>query len=329
MSTGPQWDPASVRVYAIDLVERFRGITCREGVVFQGPAGWGDFCPFPEYDDDECLPWLAAAVEAAVHGWPDPVRDSVAINVTVPAVGPERAYAIVADSGCHTAKVKVAEPGGSLAADEARVAAVRSALGPSGAIRVDANGAWDVESAVAAIRRLDRAAGGLEYVEQPCAQLLQLAKVRRRVDLPIAVDESIRRAGDPLALALAEAADIAVIKCSPLGGVRRAMAVAEIAGLPVVVSSALESGVGLAAEIALAGALPQLAGACGLGTRALLSGDIVDDLANGPGRGLVTVAPPGGCAPSAQLLDRWEQPDPQRRRWWLDRLARVAGTDRG
>ncbi len=248
----------SPAVYAIPLTTRFRGITVREGLLLEGPAGWGEFCPFPEYDDVEARPWLAAAREAAELGWPEPVRDRVPVNCIVPAVGPDHAQRIVRASGCRTAKVKVADEPGSLPADLERVAAVRDALGPGGAVRVDANARWSVDEAVAAIRALDRAAGGLQYVEQPCAELAELAAVRRRVSVPIAADESIRRAEDPLAVAVAGAADVAVLKCAPLGGVRRALAVAQACGLPCVVSSALQTSVGLAAEVALAGALPEL-----------------------------------------------------------------------
>jgi len=265
--------------YAIPLAERFRGISVREGVLLRGPAGWGDFCPFTEYGDDEARPWLATAVEAATEGWPAPVRDRVAVNAIVPAVPPERARELVAASGCRTAKVKVAEHPASLAEDEARVEAVRDALGPGGAVRVDANGAWDVDTAVDRLRALDRAAGGLEYAEQPCATIEELAAVRRRVDVPIAADESIRRAEDPMRVAVAGAADVAVLKCTPLGGVRRSLAVAQAvaaaAGLPVVVSSALETSVGIAAGLALAGALPSLPYACGLATVQLLTADVV------------------------------------------------------
>jgi O-succinylbenzoate synthase len=200
-----------VLVYAIGLTTRFRRITVREGMLVEGPAGWGEFCPFTEYDDAECVPWLAAAVEAAREGWPPPVRDRVPVNAIVPAVPPEDAYALVRASGCGTAKVKVADAPGALAADVERVAAVRDALGPGGAVRVDANAAWEVDEAVTAIRALDRAAGGLEYVEQPCPTVAELAAVRRRVDVRIAADESIRRAEDPLRVAVAEAADVAVL----------------------------------------------------------------------------------------------------------------------
>jgi O-succinylbenzoate synthase len=191
-------------------------------------------------------------------------------------IGPEQAHSLVAASGCTTAKVKVADPGMPLADDCDRVAAVRDALGPGGRIRVDANAAWAPDEAVVAIRALERAAGGLEYVEQPCRTLDELARVRRRVSVPIAADESIRRAEDPLRVAVAGAADIAVIKVAPLGGVRRALAVAEACGLPCVVSSAVETSVGLAAGLALAGALPELEHACGLGTVSLLTSDVVD-----------------------------------------------------
>ena len=255
---------------------RFRGIDVREGMLLRGDAGWGEFSPFWGYDARECAPWLAAAREAAEAGWPAPVRASVPVNVTVPAVGPERAAAIVrASAGCRTAKVKVAEPGQTEAEDLARVEAVRDALGPGGRVRVDANGAWDLDTAVRMVRLLDRV--GLEYVEQPCRSVEDLAAVRRRVSVPVAADESIRRAADPLRVALLEAADIAVLKVQPLGGVRACLRIAERIGLPVVVSSALETSVGIAAGVALAAALPELPYACGLATLQLLDGDVTTD----------------------------------------------------
>ena len=317
----PDLDPAELHVYAVPMVERFRGITVREGVLLAGPAGWGEFCPFAEYDDEIAVPWLATALEAAWLGWPPPLRAWVEVNATVPAVGPERAAAIVRLSRARTAKVKVADAGGSLAADADRVAAVRNALGPAGKVRVDANAAWDVDTAVHALAVLDAAAGGLQYAEQPCATVPELARVRERTHVPIAADESIRRAEDPLAVAVAGAADVAVVKCAPLGGVRRALTVAAAveaaAGMPVVVSSALETGVGLAAELALAGALPRLELACGLGTLALLAGDVTAGTVPGPpGTLLVPARPP---APDPQLLERYALRDPDRVRWWRER----------
>jgi O-succinylbenzoate synthase len=317
-------DPADLRVFALPMVERFRGITVREGVLLRGPAGWGEFCPFAEYDDAVAADWLATAVEAATVGWPQPLRDRVPVNVTVPVVDPQRAFHLVAVSGCWTAKVKVADGPGSQAGDEARVAAVREALGPAGAIRVDANGAWDVDTAVVAINALDAAAGGLQYVEQPCRTIAELAQVRRRVGVPIAADESIRRAQDPLTVAVAGAADIAVIKCTPLGGVRRSLEVAAAAGLRTVVSSALETSVGLAAQLALAGALPELELACGLGTGALLRGDVVADAERLlPVDGALPV-PRRAPDPDPDRCRASVPADPGRRAWWLDRLARSA-----
>jgi len=307
-------------VYSVPMRMRFRGIDVREGVLLEGDAGWGEFCPFVEYDDRVAAAWLATALEASTTGWPAPVRDFVPVNCTVPAVDPERAREIAATSGCTTAKVKVADHPGSLGEDAERLAAVRDGLGAEGFVRCDANGLWQVDEAVTAIRELDRAAGGLQYVEQPCRTIEELAAVRKRVDVPIAADESIRQAEDPLRVAVAEAADIAVLKCAPLGGVRRALEVAEAAGLPCVVSSALETSVGLAAELALAGALPQLDYACGLGTIELLAGDIVAD-SFVPVDGMLPV-PRRPPAPDAALLERFAADD-ARAEWWRERLVRA------
>src|SRR5215470_10194923 len=265
---------AGLRAFAIPMPVRFRGITVREGALIAGPAGWGEFSPFAEYGPRACARWLACALEAACSGWPEPVRDRVAVNVTVPAVSPRRAREIVAGSGCRTAKVKVAEAGQSDADDIARVEAVRDAIGPAGRVRVDANGAWTVGQAERMLAAL--APFGLEYAEQPCATLGELAELRRRTGVPVAADESIRRAEDPLAVRVAGAADIVVLKAQPLGGVRAALRVAAECGLPVVVSSAVESSVGLAAGVALAAALPRLEYDCGLGTTQLLTGDVTD-----------------------------------------------------
>jgi len=316
-------DIHGARVYAIPLTTRFRGITIREGMLVEGPAGWGEFCPFREYDDREAAGWLATVVEAATVGWPEPIRDRIPINCTVAAVSPHRAHEIVSGSGCGTAKVKVADHPDSLGDDLARVEAVRDALGPHGHIRVDANGLWDTDTAVAVIPQFDKAAGGLEYVEQPCRTIEELATVRRKVTVRIAADESIRRAEDPLRVAVAGAADVAVIKCTPLGGVRRSLQVAEAAGLPCVVSSALETSVGLAAQLALAGALPELDFACGLGTLSLLQGDVVPDSESlRPVSGYLPV-PRSSPIPDPALLDSYELTDHKQVAWWRARLRRV------
>jgi o-succinylbenzoate synthase len=303
---------ATLRAFAIPMRTKFRGITVRRGALIQGPAGWGEFSPFAEYGPAESARWLASAIESATVPWPAPVRESVPVNVTVPAVGPERAYEIVAASGCRTAKVKVAESGQREAEDIERVAAVRDALdaaGPGGRIRVDANGGWSVDVAARLLRLLARY--GLEYAEQPCASLDELARLRRLVDIPIAADESIRKAEDPLTVRAAGAADIVMVKVQPLGGVRAALRVAEACGLPVVVSSAVDTSVGLAAGVALAAALPALPYACGLATMSLLSGDVT----------AVPLAEVGGELPvrrpsvEAGALAQWEtDPEPWRQR---------------
>src|SRR3954462_992012 len=293
---------------------RFRGTAGRGGVLVRGPAGWGEFSPFWDYDVAESRRWYAAALESAVEGWPEPVRTSVPVNVTVPAVDAERAHAIVAASGCRTAKVTVAEPGQSAADDLARVEAVRDALGPAGAIRVDANAAWDVDTAVTRIRELDRV--GLEYVEQPCATLEELVALRRRSDVRIAGDEVVRRSADPLRVDLRDACDVVVLKAQPLGGVRAALKVAEAHGLPCVVSSALESSVGIAAGVALAAALPELPFACGLATVALFT----DDVTSSP------LLPVDGALPVTRVQpDRIEAvaADPDTDARWRARLGAV------
>ena len=308
-------------VWRVPLRTRFRGLDARDGVLVHGDAGWGEFGPFWEYDDDEALRWWRAAREAADEGWPAPLRDTVPVNVTVPAVGPEAAFALVlASGGCRTAKVKVAEPGQSPGDDEARVEAVRAALGPGGAIRVDANAAWDVEVAVARLAALDRAAGGLQYAEQPVPGVEDLAALRRRTHVPLAADEAVRRSDDPLAVARRHAADVVVLKVAPLGGVRACLELAEQLALPVVVSSALESSVGLAAGLALAAALPELPYACGLGTAALLASDLVAEPLL-PVDGAIRVRRP---EPDPALVAAAAAGD-ELREAWLARLGRVSG----
>jgi O-succinylbenzoate synthase len=308
-----------LRVFSIPLRTRFRGITEREGVLVEGTTGWGEFSPFLEYDAPTSAPWLACAREAADVGWPAPVRWSIPVNVTVPACSPEQARQIViASAGCRTAKVKVAESGQEPGEDEARLEAVRDALGADGLVRIDVNGGWSVDEAVGRIPVLERAAGGLEYVEQPVASVEDLALVRRRVAVPIAADESIRRAADPYRVRDLEAADIAVLKVQPLGGVRACLRIAEDIGLPVVVSSAVESSVGIAAGVALAAALPELPYACGLATVQLLTDDVVAD----------PLLPVDGALPVRRPtvdLVRLQQlaPSPEREEHWRRRMAEV------
>jgi O-succinylbenzoate synthase len=301
-----------VHVVALPMRVPFRGVTTREAVLLKGSRGWGEFAPFLEYDDEEAARWLAAALEAADGSWPDPVRQAVPVNATVPAVPAGEVAAVLARfPGCTTAKVKVAQAGQSLRDDVERVAATRE-LVPN--VRVDANAAWSVDDAVTALRSL----GELEYCEQPCATVAELAEVRRRVDVRIAADESVRKATDPLLVARAGAADVVVLKVAPLGGVRSALRIAEECGLPVVVSSALDTSVGIRAGVALAAALPELPFACGLATTSLMAADVVVDTLDGHGGSI----PVRDVEPSYELLERHAASE-DRQLWWRERLARV------
>ncbi|WP_026546400.1 o-succinylbenzoate synthase [Paenarthrobacter nicotinovorans] len=311
----------SAHVVSLPMRVKFRGIMERETLILRGPLGWGEFCPFPEYDDDESSRWLAAALEAGWIGFPTPLRDSIPVNATVPAVPAERVPEILARFGrVDAVKIKVAERGQSLGDDLGRVRAVREAL-PKAAIRVDANGGWDVGQAAEALGKLS--ALGLEYAEQPVPTIEGLAEVRRRLSdagtpVLIAADESVRKEEDPLRVARAGAADLIVVKVAPLGGVRRALEIVEQAGLPAVVSSALDTSVGIRAGLALAAALPTLPYACGLGTVSLFTSDItLDPLVADDGAIHVREADadPG-------LLEQYAA-SAERREWWLERLGRV------
>lgn len=305
----------SARVVALPMHTRFRGVDVREAVLFEGPQGWAEFSPFVEYGDDEAAVWLSAAIGYAWNEQPAPVRTSIGVNATVPAVPAADVDAVLQRfSGCRTVKVKVAERGQLLADDVARVRAVREALGPEGRIRVDANGAWNVDEAERAVHALNEF--DLEYVEQPCAAVDDLAELRRRVKylgIPIAADESVRKASDPLAVARARAADLLVIKAQPLGGITHALQLVVAAGLPVVVSSALDTAVGLGQGAALAAALPELDYDCGLGTSSLFRDDVAEFR---PVDGAIRVE---RVVPDAAALRRLDAPV-ERQEWWLDRL---------
>ncbi|HEY6741576.1 MAG TPA: o-succinylbenzoate synthase [Lapillicoccus sp.] len=309
-----------MRVVTLPLHLRFRGVEHREVVLLEGPVGWGEFGPFLEYDTAESSPWLAAAVEAAWEGWPTARRDRIPVNATIPAVAPDAVAGVLARyDGCATIKVKVAEPGQSLADDVDRVAATRDAAGRGAKIRVDANGAWDVDEAVRRLTAL--AVYDLEYAEQPCPTVEDLAALRKRlarnrIDVKVAADESIRKAEDPVRVAREGAADVVVVKVPPLGGVRRALEIAADCGLPTVVSSALDSSVGMAAGVALAAALPELPYACGLGTVELLAADVAHD----------RLVPSGGSVPVGPVRADDDLVDaaaaaPDRVAWWRERVA--------
>ena len=309
----------STRVVALPLRTRFRGITVREAVLFEGPLGWTEFSPFLEYEDAEAASWLHAAIDFGWRAAPAPLRDSIPVNATVPAVPAAEIRSVLARyPGARTAKVKVAEPGQTLADDIARVRAVREFLGPEGRIRVDANARWNVDEAEHAIHAL--APFDLEYVEQPCATIEELVEIRRRtkyMDVPIAADESVRKAEDPLAVAKAGAADLLVIKAQPLGGIHSALRIVAAAGLPVVVSSAIDTSVGIAMGAHLASAVPDLQFDCGLGTAAMFVDDVCDEPLL-PRDGSIPVRRPDV---SRSKLDALAAPR-ERTAWWLERIRR-------
>ena len=308
---------ATARVLALPLHTRFRGVDVREVLLFEGPQGWAEFSPFVEYDDAEASTWLAAAIDFAWTEQPAPLRDRIPVNATVPAVDADAVAGVLARyDGCRTAKVKVGERGQRLADDVARVRAVREVMGPDGRIRIDANAAWNVDEAEHAVHAL--AEFDLEYVEQPCESVAELAELRRRVKymgIPVAADESVRKAADPLAVAAAGAADLLVIKAQPLGGIHRALSIVAESALPAVVSSALDSAIGLSQGAALAAALPELDYDCGLGTASLFVDDVSDAR---PVGGSISVE---RVTPDAAALDRLSA-DTERRNWWLARLER-------
>ena len=317
---------ARARIVAIPTRTRFRGVSVREAVLLRGDERWTEFSPFPEYADNEAAVWLRAALE---YGWSapadlPPVRtDHVAVNATLPAVGVEEIPALLARfRGCTTVKIKVAERGQTLTDDIARVRRTRELMGDEALIRVDANGGWSVDEALVALPAL--AEFGLDYAEQPCASLDDLALVRTRVQdaglgVRIAADESVRKAADPLAVARAGAADLLVVKAQPLGGIVRASEVIREAGLPVVISSALDTSVGISMGARLAASLPEgvLDGACGLATVELLDGDVTESSLV-PENGQIPV---GDVDVSDTLLDTYRAV-PDREAWWLDRLRR-------
>jgi o-succinylbenzoate synthase len=295
------------------------GATVHEGILVEGPQGWGEFSPPPGCPDHLLGRWLTAATEAGTVGWPDALRGRVPVAVSVPALNPAAAHDLVAAAGCRVAAVEVGDPAHTLAEDVARLEGVRDALGPDGVIRCNAKGRWGVESAVAAIPALDRAAAGLEYVQQPCRTTEELAAVRRRVDVRVAVCESLMSSPADSA-ALVQAADIAVLHCGSLGGARRALRIAEACGLPCTVTSGLETSIGVAVGVALAGALPDLPFACTLGSSALVGTDLVAvSRTLVPADGFLPVAPMSP-APVPELLARYAMTDPARIRWWRSRL---------
>ena len=316
--------------FALPLRRHFRGIDVREGMLIRGPNGWGEFAPFDDYSAAAASRWLDSAIEAAFGQWPAALRSSVEVNAIIPALESGDAAALareaVLDNGCRTIKVKV---GADLADDEARVAIIRDVLTTTlgrgnGAIRIDANGAWDVKRAAAALRRLG--AYGIEYVEQPCSTVAELRELRGLTDVPIAVDETIRTAADPQGMRVREFADLAIVKPAPLGGVATTLRVVDELDVPVVVSGSLDSSIGLDVALAAAAALPELPFACGFGTGALLEADLVE-VSRIPFEGRLLV---GRTLPDLPaLLAARDRLSDERAVWWRGRLttAWAAGSE--
>ena len=307
---------ASMQVVALPLKSKFRGITMREVALFQGPAGWGEFAPFLEYEDRESSTWLLSAIDAATNPAPMAHRGLVKVNATLPALNSAKEIEELLQSfaGCDTVKIKVGE---NLGEDILRVARVRALL-PKAKLRLDVNGGWSVAEALIALYEIYEKVGPLEYVEQPCATLeeLRLLKEKLVIEIKIAGDEVIRKAKDPFAIDLQGAVDVLMLKVAPLGGITRAREIGAHHKLPMVISSALDSAVGISYGLQLAASLPSLDYACGLATGQLLSADIAAlPLKNGE----LAVH---SVSPDADLLAKYAVPV-ERLTWWKERTKRA------
>ena len=305
-----------MQVVALPLKSKFRGITMREVALFQGPAGWGEFAPFLEYEDRESSTWLLSAIDAATNPAPMAHRGLVKVNATLPALNSAKEIEELLQSfaECDTVKIKVGE---NLGEDILRVARVRALL-PKAKLRLDVNGGWSVAEALIALYEIYEKVGPLEYVEQPCATLeeLRLLKEKLVIEIKIAGDEVIRKAKDPFAIDLQGAVDVLMLKVAPLGGITRAREIGAHHKLPMVVSSALDSAVGISYGLQLAASLPSLDYACGLATGQLLSADIAAlPLKNGE----LAVH---SVSPDADLLAKYAVPV-ERLTWWKERTKRA------
>ena len=304
---------ATLRVITLPTRTNFRGVNVREVALIQGPQGWGEFSPFLEYDDNECRPWLASAIEAATVVRPARYRDSIAVNGIIPELNDKKEIESLMRTfpGASTFKVKV---GNNLVEDVIRVARVFSNA-PKAAIRIDVNGLWSVEEALTHLYAYYEEIGPFQYVEQPCATIEELRELKRKIKIPlrIAADELIRKAPDPFAVDLTDAADVVMLKVQPLGGIQRCLDIANHHGLPVVVSSALESAIGIEYGLDLAASISDLTFDCGLATGSLLASDVA---AHEISDGKITL---GQISPKLDGLDV----SPERFEWWKNRIMRV------
>lgn len=319
---------SEAKAFALPLTTKFRSIETRTGLVFQGSSGWGEFAPFDNYDDEISGRWLAGALEAAFGDWPEPIRTSVPVNAIIPVVDEVTAASLVFKSvveyGMTTLKVKVAEPGCTVTQDLRRLQAIRMQLEDLEIIdidiRIDVNGAWSTEEAINLISQYEFAAGGLDYVEQPCATLAECAVVKAETQVRIAIDEGLRLAKQIDPAAIRNSADVLIVKSLPMGGVRRSLAAINQVGLPVVVSGSLDTSIGLTSGVILAACVPDLAGASGLGTGVLFAEDLVKPTVL-PRQGSITVTIP---KPDPELLTaantRVSSSD---QKAWQDRMVRA------
>ena len=304
----------TMRVVALPTKTNFRGISVREVALFKGEYGWGEFSPFLEYGYEESAPWLMSAIEAATKPRPQLFRNSVKVNGTIPALNTANDIERIVNSfsGVKTFKVKV---GDNLPEDIARLAHVK-ALRPNAKLRIDVNGNWSVQEAITNLRAIFENIGSLEYVEQPCATIEELRELKEKLklDIQIAGDEVLRKAADPFAVDLTGAIDILMLKVQPLGGIARAHKLAEHHKLPVVVSSALESAVGIHYGLLFAASIEKLDFDCGLGTGSLLSAN-VGDLPISDGAIAISDVEPN--------LNGYEV-SAERFKWWKNRVMKTA-----
>ncbi len=304
---------STMRVIALPTKTNFRGINIREVALFQGEAGWGEFSPFLEYQPSECVPWLQSAIEAATKPWPELFRSKVKVNGTIPALNAPSDIERIVETfpGVNTFKVKV---GDNLSEDIARLAKVRS-LRPKAKLRIDVNGSWSVATAITNLRAIYENLGEIEYVEQPCQSVVELRelKAKLKVNIPIAGDEVLRKSADPFQVDLDGAIDILALKVQPLGGIARAHKLVQHHKLPIVISSALESAVGIAHGLALAASFKEINFDCGLATGSLLSENVGDfPIIDGE----IEVK---RIEPNFEGLEV----SPERYKWWQDRLMKT------
>jgi O-succinylbenzoate synthase len=315
---------ATAKVVSIPLRTKFRGLTERELLVFEGPNGWSEWAAFTEYEDEEAATWLQAAIEWGYETVPEPVRKQVPVSAILPAVPTEEVVKVLGRAGKFaTVKIKVADPKQTTADDLARILEVKQ-LYPDAKLRLDANGGYKVHQALELLAQLESNSINLEFFEQPVATIAELAELKVEITkrgqvVKIAADESVRRSSDPLAVELAGAADLLVIKSAPLGGIVNALEIAKSSKLEICASSAMQSSIGLAAELHFAGCLPELNYDAGLGTGYLFGGDLSADRLI-PENGMLELRRPEINSSSLDVL----KAEDHRYDWWLARLERCS-----